>query len=164
MKIGILTIADQVHHEPGQGPSGPAIQEMLTDCILTEWGAVTRLVPNDTERIEATLIELSDHELCSLILTLGGAGPCDRDIIPEVTECVCDRLLPGFGEEMRRSSFKSTPSGILSRQTAGIRGSSLLINLSGSPASAEQQLRAILHAIPACLETLHAPSCTLRSE
>ena len=129
MKIGILTISDRAHAGTYQDESGPAVQQVLENRIAGAWNAVTRLVEDNPERIEATLIELADHEQCPLIVTTGGTGPAVRDVTPEATEAVCDRILPGFGEEMRRSSQQLVPTAILSRQTAGTRGKSLIINL-----------------------------------
>jgi molybdopterin adenylyltransferase len=164
MKIGILSISDRAHAGTYTDESGPAIRQVLQACLRSEWETVTRLVPGDTERIEATLIELSDHEQCSLILTTGGSGPSIGDITPEITEYVCERILPGFGEAMRRNSQKTTPSAILSRQTAGTRGKTLIINLPDNPSDIERNLDAVLPAIPECLELLGAPGFELKDD
>ena len=109
--------------------SGPAIVECLRDILAGTWEPVTRLIPDEPHLIEETLVKLCDEEHCALIVTTGGTGPALRDVTPEAMETVCEKMLPGFGEQMRAVSLKSVPTAILSRQTAGIRGRSLIVNL-----------------------------------
>ncbi len=113
-----------------------------------------RVIPDERARIEATLIELADVEGCSLILTTGGTGPALRDVTPEATEAVCERMMPGFGELMRTKSLLEVPTAILSRQTAGLRGRSLIVNLPGKPSAIRTCLDAVFPAIPYCLDLI----------
>jgi molybdopterin adenylyltransferase len=110
------------------------------------------VIPDEQTVIEATLIELSDVVGCSLIVTTGGTGPALRDVTPEATEAVCEKMMPGFGELMRSASLKIVPTAILSRQTAGIRGKSLIINLPGKPSAIDDCLNAVFPAIPYCID------------
>jgi molybdopterin adenylyltransferase len=134
---GILTISDRASLGVYEDKSGPAIQQLFTRWIASPWEAVTRLVPDEQPLIEAAIRELADERGCALIVTTGGTGPSPRDVTPEATVAVCDRLLPGFGEQMRAVSVRTVPTAILSRQVAGTRGSSLIINLPGKPAAIE---------------------------
>jgi molybdopterin adenylyltransferase len=137
--------------------SGPAIQQVFTRWIASPWEAVTRLVPDEQPQIEAAIRELADERGCALIVTTGGTGPSPRDVTPEATVAVCDRLLPGFGEQMRAVSVRTVPTAILSRQVAGTRGSSLIINLPGKPAAIEECLGAVWPAVPYCIELIGGP-------
>ena len=128
--------------------SGPAVRDCLEEMLQPGWEAVERVVADDREALEELLAELVDTESCALVLTTGGTGPAPRDVTPEATEAVCDRLLPGFGERMRAASLASVPTAILSRQVAGLRGSTLIVNLPGSPNGARECLRAVAAAIP----------------
>jgi molybdopterin adenylyltransferase len=121
-------------------------------------------VPDDQAVIEATLRELADETRCHLVVTTGGTGPAPRDVTPEATLAVCERVLPGFGEQMRAESLKSVPTAILSRQLAGTRGGSLIINLPGKPAAIEECLRAVWGAIPYCIELLGGPRLAFTAE
>jgi molybdopterin adenylyltransferase len=120
------------------------------------WSDFYRLIVDDQPTIEATLIELCDREHCDLVVTTGGTGPAPRDVTPEATEAVCQRMMPGFGELMRAASLKFVPTAILSRQTAGIRGSTLIINLPGKPKSIRECLDAVFPAVPYCLDLIGA--------
>ncbi|MEQ1906734.1 MAG: molybdopterin adenylyltransferase, partial [Pirellulaceae bacterium] len=122
-----------------------------------DWAPVSRMVSDEREQIEAVLIELADREQCALIITTGGTGPAPRDVTPEATTAVCERILPGFGEEMRRASLQFVPTAILSRQIAGSRGTTLMINLPGSPKAIAQCLDAIFAAVPYCVDLLGGP-------
>jgi molybdopterin adenylyltransferase len=137
--------------------SGPAIQQVFTRWIASPWEAVTRLVPDEQPQIEAAIRELADERGCALIVTTGGTGPSPRDVTPEATVAVCDRLLPGFGEQMRAVSVRTVPTAILSRQVAGTRGSALIINLPGKPAAIEECLGAVWAAVPYCIELIGGP-------
>ena len=115
------------------------------------------MVADDREAIEREMIRLCDEEGCSVVITTGGTGPAPRDITPEATESVCDRMLPGFGEQMRTVSMKYVPTAMLSRQTAGIRGSSLIMNLPGSPRSIREILDVVFAAVPYCVDLIGGP-------
>jgi len=115
------------------------------------------VIPDEQEQIEATLIRLADEELCCLIVTTGGTGPAKRDVTPEATEAVCDRMMPGFGELMRAESLKFVPTAILSRQTAGLRDDTLIVNLPGKPKSIRECLDAVFPAIPYCIDLMEGP-------
>ncbi|MNI62641.1 Molybdopterin adenylyltransferase [compost metagenome] len=115
------------------------------------------MIPDEQDQIEATLVRLADEESCCLIVTTGGTGPAKRDVTPEATEAVCDRMMPGFGELMRAESLKFVPTAILSRQTAGLRGGSLIVNLPGKPKSIRECLDAVFPAIPYCIDLMDGP-------
>lgn len=115
------------------------------------------MIPDEQPLIEAALIEMVDRQGCALVVTTGGTGPATRDVTPEATEAVCDRMMPGFGELMRMESLKYVPTAILSRQTAGLRGSSLIINLPGKPRAIRQCLDAVFPAVPYCLDLVDGP-------
>jgi molybdopterin adenylyltransferase len=155
--IGILTVSDRASAGVYEDKSGVAIREVLTRWIASEWQEEYRLVPDEQPQIEAALRELSDRAHCSVIVTTGGTGPAPRDVTPEATAAVCDRLLPGFGEQMRAVSVKTVPTAILSRQIAGTRGSTLIINLPGKPAAIEECLAAVFTAIPYCVQLIGGP-------
>lgn len=112
----------------------------------------TRVVPDELEQISSALRQMADEDGCSLILTTGGIGPAPRDVTPEATESVCQKMMPGFGEEMRRKSLEVVPTAILSRQVAGVRGSCLIINLPGKPSAIADCLNAVFPAVPYCLD------------
>jgi molybdopterin adenylyltransferase len=127
---------------------------VLSDFLVTPWQPVTHIVPDERKQIESALIDLADRRGCSLVLTTGGTGPAPRDVTPEATEAVCERLLPGFGELMRQVSLKEVPTAILSRQLAGTRGATLFINLPGRPSSIRTCLDAVFPAVPYCLDLI----------
>lgn len=150
--IGIVTVSDRASQGSYQDLSGPAIREWLKLALSVPWHEHYRLIPDEQPEIEATLKELCDQKDCSLVVTTGGTGPARRDVTPEATEAVCSKMLPGFGELMRQVSLKSVPTAILSRQTAGIRGHCLLLNLPGKPAAIAECLQAVFPAIPYCID------------
>ncbi len=152
--IGVVTISDRAFRGLYEDKGGPGIEAALRDLLRSPWRPVRQLVPDERPQIEATLRELADLERCSLILTTGGTGPSPRDVTPEATEAVCDRLLPGFGELMRAVSLVEVPTAILSRQIAGTRGSSLIVNLPGKPAAIRTCLDAVFAAVPYCLDLI----------
>ena len=121
--IGIVTVSDRASAGIYRDTSGPAIEEFLHEVVTTPWRAVRRLVPDGIDSVRDALIDLADRENCALIFTTGGTGPAPRDLTPEATAAACTRMMPGFGELMRMESLKQVPTAILSRQTAGIRGS-----------------------------------------
>lgn len=156
VNIGILTVSDRAHAGSYQDKGGPAIHAWLQEVVTSEWVPVARLVPDEQPLIEQAIVELSDDESCDLIITTGGTGPSPRDVTPEATHAVCQRMLPGFGELMRQESLKVVPTAILSRQTAGIRGQSLVINLPGKPSAIADCLDAVFAAVPYCLDLMGA--------
>ncbi|MBV9288420.1 MAG: molybdopterin adenylyltransferase [Hyphomicrobiales bacterium] len=152
--IGVVTISDRASRGLYEDKGGPGIEAALKDLLSSPWRPVRRLVPDERGAIEAALIELADHHGCPLILTTGGTGPSPRDVTPEATAAVCDRVLPGFGELMRTRSLLEVPTAILSRQLAGARGKCLIINLPGKPASIRTCLDAVFAAVPYCLDLI----------
>ena len=156
-RIGILTVSDRASRGEYEDRGGPAIQQYLNDVLTSPWEPVAKVIPDVRESIEAALIELVDSDNCSLVITTGGTGPAVRDVTPEATEAVSDKLMPGFGELMRSVSLQYVPTAILSRQTAGIRGQSLLVNLPGQPKAIGECLDAIFPAIPYCIDLLEGP-------
>ena len=153
-RIGIVTVSDRASRGEYEDKGGPAIQAWLENVLTTPWEAVVRVIPDEQALIEKTLIELSDSEACSLIVTTGGTGPAARDVTPEATEAVCQKMMPGFGELMRTASLKFVPTAILSRQTAGIRGKSFIINLPGKPSAIADCLNAVFPAVPYCIDLI----------
>ena len=156
-KIGIVTVSDRASAGIYEDLSGKAIIDTLDAYLTSEWEPVYQVVPDEQDQTEATLVRLADVESCCLIVTTGGTGPAKRDVTPEATEAVCDRMMPGFGELMRAESLKFVPTAILSRQTAGLRGSSLIVNLPGKPKSIRECLDAVFPAIPYCIDLMEGP-------
>ena len=158
MNIGILTVSDRASRGEYEDMSGPAIVAALREFLSCDWTPVVRVVPDERPAIEAALIELC--AACGLVVTTGGTGPAPRDVTPEATAAVCDRLMPGFGELMRAVSLQSVPTAILSRQIAGLRGRSLVVNLPGKPAAIRECLLAVFPAVPYCLDLIGGPYLT----
>lgn len=129
----------------------------LQAYLFSSFEAVYRCIPDDQDKIAQTLIELADQQNCCLIVTTGGTGPAKRDVTPEATGQVCDKMMPGFGELMRQVSLQHVPTAILSRQTAGIRGQSLIVNLPGKPSAIRDCLDAVFPATPYCIDLLEGP-------
>ena len=154
LNVGILTISDRVMSGEYEDLSGQAIRSYLNENLKSNWEEKYIVVSDDFSEIKRALMQLTGKYNCSLVLTTGGTGPASRDVTPEATESVCARLLPGFGELMRSESLKTVPTAILSRQTAGIRGSSLIINLPGKPESIKVCLSAVFPAVPDCLKLI----------
>ncbi|HWV73027.1 MAG TPA: molybdopterin adenylyltransferase [Pseudosphingobacterium sp.] len=157
LKIGILTISDRASAGIYDDVSGKQIILTLRKFIRSEWMEVYRVIPDEQSLIEKNLIHLIDEEKCCLVVTTGGTGPSLRDVTPEATEHVCNKMLPGFGELMRKVSLEKVATAILSRQTAGIRNEGLIVNLPGKPASIKTCLEAIFPAIPYCIDLLNGP-------
>lgn len=158
--IGIVTVSDRASRGVYEDLGGPAIVDWLGKALTCPWQPVARVIPDEQAEIERTLIELADVERCGLIVTTGGTGPARRDVTPEATEAVCEKMMPGFGELMRLESLKVVPTAILSRQTAGIRGSSLIVNLPGKPSAIADCLQAVMPAIPYCIDLIEGPFLT----
>jgi len=157
IKIGILTASDRASKGVYDDISGKAIIELLKSYITGKWEPVYSVIPDEQKGIEKELCRMADKEGCCLIVTTGGTGPAPRDVTPEATETVCKKMLPGFGELMRAVSLKSVPTAILSRQTAGIRGKTLIINLPGKPKSIKECLEAVFPAVPYCIDLIGGP-------
>ncbi|MCA9563633.1 MAG: molybdopterin adenylyltransferase [Myxococcales bacterium] len=163
-KIGVVTVSDRASAGVYEDRSGPAIEACLQEFLSSSYETVYRLVTDDQPDIEKALIELADDEGCCLIVTTGGTGPAKRDVTVEATLGVIEKLMPGFGEEMRRVSLRAVPTAILSRQEAGIRGQSLIVNLPGSPKAIRECLIAVFPAIPYCIDLLEGPYLTTHTE
>lgn len=155
--IGIVVASDRAAAGIYEDLGGPAIVAYLGRVLASPWTSRTVVVRDERELIKDALIRLADIERCPLILTTGGTGPALRDVTPDVMPDVCQRMMPGFGEVMRLASLKDVPTAILSRQTAGVRGSSLLINLPGKPASIATCLDAVFAAVPYCIDLIGGP-------
>lgn len=156
-RIGIVTVSDRASHGVYQDLGGPAIRAALEKILATPWEAFCCVIPDEQPQIEETLKDLCDVQGCCLVVTTGGTGPAPRDITPEATSAVCDKILDGFGEQMRAVSLKVVPTAILSRQIAGIRGKALIINLPGKPSSINDCLQAVFPAVPYCIDLIGGP-------
>ncbi|MFN4164504.1 MAG: molybdopterin adenylyltransferase [Ferrovibrio sp.] len=152
--IGVVTVSDRASAGIYEDRGGPAIVAELKRILVTPWRAETRVIADERSLIAYTLSDLSDRLHCPLIVTTGGTGPALRDVTPEATEDVCEKMMPGFGELMRSVSLQSVPTAILSRQTAGIRGNSLIVNLPGKPSAIAECLSAVFPAIPYCIDLI----------
>ncbi len=153
VKIGIITASDRASKGIYEDISGMAIIATMKDYLLNDFQEEYRCIADEQKLIEDTIIELADLG-CSLIVTTGGTGPAPRDVTPEATQAVCQKMLPGFGELMRQVSLQYVPTAILSRQTAGIRDKSLIINLPGKPKSIRECLDAVFPAVPYCIDLI----------
>ena len=160
IKIGIINVSDRASAGVYEDIPGKAVVSLLTDWITCEWEPAYRVIPDEQNQLEATLIELADKEGCCLIVTTGGTGPALRDVTPEATEAVCQKMMPGFGELMRQESLRYVPTAILSRQTAGIRNQALILNLPGKPTAISQCLLVVFPAIPYCIDLIGGPFLT----
>ncbi len=157
IQIGILTSSDRASSGEYEDLSGPAIRGFFEEALLSEWNAVSVVVADEQKAIEAALIDLIDVQGCNLVVTTGGTGPAPRDVTPDATEAVCSRMLPGFGEQMRAVSLRYVRTAILSRQSAGIRGKALIINLPGAPKAIRETIDEIFAAVPYCIDLIGGP-------
>jgi len=167
--VGLVSISDRASTGAYEDKGIPALQEWLGAALTTPWRAETRLIADDREAIENTLVDLVDRSGCHLVLTTGGTGPALRDVTPEATLAVADKEMPGFGEEMRRISLNFVPTAILSRQVAVVRKQALIINLPGQPKSIRETLEGvreaegrvthvgIFAAVPYCIDLIGGP-------
>ncbi len=155
--IGIVVVSDRASRGDYEDRSGPAIEAYLYETLSSPWRSEYRLIADERDLISACLTSLADEERCALILVSGGTGPAPRDVTPEATAEVCERELPGFGEAMRTASLAEVPTAILSRQMAGTRGSSLIINLPGRPSAIYTCLDAVFAAVPYCVDLIGGP-------
>ncbi len=151
VRVGIVTVSDRASQGVYEDRGGPAIRDCLAEILSCPWEPVARLIPDEQPTIERTLADLCDREGCCLVVTTGGTGPARRDVTPEATEAVCDKLLDGFGELMRAVSLKVVPTAILSRQIA---------NLPGKPSAICDCLLAVFPAIPYCIDLIEGPYLT----
>jgi molybdopterin adenylyltransferase len=163
-RIGIVTASDRASRGEYEDRGGPAIHAYLDEVLDSPWTPHARVISDDQSLIEETLRELSDVERCCLIVTTGGTGPAMRDVTPEATEAVCEKMMPGFGELMRQVSLQKVPTAILSRQTAGIRGGALIVNLPGQPKAIQECLDAVFPAIPYCIDLIGGPYLTTNEQ
>lgn len=159
--LGVLTVSDRASRGEYEDLGGPAAGDFLIEAIDGRVILVPRLVPLERDAIEAAIRELCDEHDCCLVVTTGGTGPAPRDVTPEATRAVCARELAGFGERMRMVSLASVPTAILSRQTAGVRGRALVVNLPGKADAIAECLGAVITAIPYCIELIGGPRIVL---
>ncbi|HSW06720.1 molybdopterin adenylyltransferase [Aquabacterium sp.] len=167
LRIGVVSISDRASSGVYEDKGIPALQDWLGRALRNPIEWVTRLIPDERDGISASLRELVDEARCDLVLTTGGTGPAPRDVTPEATLAVADKLMPGFGEQMRQISLRFTPTAILSRQVAVIRGKALIINLPGQPKSIAETLQGlpeasppapgIFAAVPYCIDLIGGP-------
>jgi molybdopterin adenylyltransferase len=157
VRIGVLNISDRASAGVYEDTPGKALVALLRDYLRTSFELDYRVVPDERSTIEAELRRLTDDAGCCLVVTTGGTGPAPRDVTPEAKAAVCEKLLPGFGEQMRAASLRVVPTAILSRQTAGVRGRTLIVNLPGRPKAIKENLDAIFPAIPYCIELIGGP-------
>lgn len=163
-RIGILNISDRASQGVYEDIPGKAARALLESWLISPWECEYAVIPDEQPVIERHLIEFIDQGHCCLVLTTGGTGPAPRDVTPEATEAVCEKMMPGFGELMRATSLQVVPTAILSRQSAGIRGSALIVNLPGKPKAIRECLEAVMPAIPYCLDLIGAPYLETDSE
>ena len=159
-RIGILTVSDRASKGIYEDRGGPAIHEYLSEVLTNAWEPVAMVVPDERDAIQSALITMVDNDGCSLVVTTGGTGPAVRDITPDATEAVCQKMMPGFGELMRQVSLQFVPTAILSRQTAGIRGKALIVNLPGKPSAIRDCMDAVMPAIPYCIDLVEGAYLT----
>jgi molybdopterin adenylyltransferase len=158
MIIGLVSISDRASAGVYKDEGIPSLKEWLTAAIASPaWRDETRLIADEQALIEATLRELVDEKGCSLVLTTGGTGPAPRDVTPEATLAVADKVMPGFGEQMRAVSLKYVPTAILSRQVAVVRKKALIINLPGQPKAIRETLDGVFAAVPYCIDLIGGP-------
>ena len=155
--IGLVSVSDRATAGVYEDQGLPGLVDWLTAALSTPWRMETRLIPDEQALIERTLIELVDRIGCNLVLTTGGTGPAPRDVTPEATLAVADKVLPGFGEQMRQVSLKYVPTAILSRQAGVVRGRALILNLPGQPKAIKETLDGIFPAVPYCLDLIGGP-------
>lgn len=155
--IGVINVSDRASRGEYEDIPGKAAVALLKEYLVTPFNPVYAVVPDEQDRIEETIVRMADDDHCCLIITTGGTGPAPRDLTPEATENVCSRMMPGFGELMRATSLQYVPTAILSRQTAGIRGRSLILNLPGKPKAIRECLDAVFPAIPYCIDLIGGP-------
>ncbi|MCC5931654.1 MAG: molybdopterin adenylyltransferase [Cyclobacteriaceae bacterium] len=157
IRIGIINVSDRASAGIYEDIPGKAILSTLQEYLISEFESEYAVIPDEEDQIAEKMIEMADEKNCCLIVTSGGTGPAPRDVTPEATEKVCNKMMPGFGELMRMESLKYVPTAILSRQTAGIRNQTLIVNLPGKPRAIRQCLDAIFPAVPYCIDLIGGP-------
>lgn len=157
VKIGVITVSDRASKGEYEDKGGPAIIDWLNNTLTTQWTPSYSIVPDEQHEIEQIICEKADSEKCCLILTTGGTGPSKRDVTPEATLSIADKVMDGFGERMRAISLKYVPTAILSRQIGAIRNESLIVNLPGQPKAIKETLDELFAAIPYCIELMDGP-------
>ena len=157
LRIGLVSISDRASSGVYQDEGLPALQAWFGAAMASPWVMETRLIPDEQPLIERTLKELVDVAGCHLVLTTGGTGPAPRDVTPEATLAVADKVLPGFGEQMRAVSLKYVPTAILSRQVGVVRGKALILNLPGQPKAIKETLDGVFAAVPYCVDLIGGP-------
>lgn len=157
VKIGIINVSDRASRGEYADLPGQEVKRLLGLWLSSPWEAAYAVIPDEQNLLEKELIDMVDRQGCCLVVTTGGTGPAVRDVTPEATISVCEKLLPGFGELMRQTSLQYVPTAILSRQTAGIRGSALIVNLPGKPKSIRECLEVVFPAIPYCIDLIEGP-------
>ena len=157
IKIGVLNISDRASAGVYEDTPGKACVALLREWLATPFEVDYKIIPDERPVIEAELRRMADEAGCCLVVTTGGTGPAVRDVTPEATAAVCEKMLPGFGELMRAISLKFVPTAILSRQTAGIRSRTLIVNLPGRPKAIRENLEAVFPAIPYCIDLIGGP-------
>ena len=155
--IGLVSISDRASSGVYEDKGLPALQECFGAALTSPWKMVTRLIPDEQAVIEQTLKALVDDEHCHLVLTTGGTGPALRDVTPEATLAVADKVMPGFGEQMRQVSLKYVPTAILSRQVGVVRKQALILNLPGQPKAIKETLDGVFAAVPYCVDLIGGP-------
>jgi molybdopterin adenylyltransferase len=155
--IGLVSVSDRASAGVYEDKGIPGLVEWFTAALRTPWRMETRLIPDERVHIERTLIDLVDTVGCDLVLTTGGTGPAPRDVTPDATLAVADKVLPGFGEQMRQVSLRYVPTAILSRQAGVVRGRALILNLPGQPKAIKETLDGIFAAVPYCLDLIGGP-------
>lgn len=157
VRVGVVVVSDRSWRGEREDRGGPAVLAYLSAALACPWEAVVRVIPDEADVVRTTLKELVDEEGCCLVITTGGTGPAPRDVTPEATLAVVDKELPGFGEAMRAVSVGRVPTAVLSRQTAGVRGRALVVNLPGSPGAVAECLDAVFAAVPDCVDLVGGP-------
>ena len=163
-KFGIITISDRAHSGEYEDEGGPAILGFFEEAIASEWSHHYVVVPDEIEAIAQAITDMTDNQGCDVVVTTGGTGPAERDVTPEATMRVCDRILPGFGEQMRAISLEFVPTAILSRQVGGTRGKSLIFNLPGRPKAIRETIDEIWKAVPYCVDLLGGPYIDMKDD
>lgn len=164
LKIGLVSISDRASSGVYEDKGIPALQDWFSQTLSSEWVLESRLIPDEQAQIEATLVDLVDQQGCHLVLTTGGTGPAPRDVTPEATLAVADKVLPGFGELMRAVSLKYVPTAILSRQVGVVRGKALILNLPGQPKAIKETLDGVFAAVPYCIDLIGGPYIETKPE
>ena len=157
VKIGIINVSDRASRGEYEDIPGKEVKRLMNLWLTSPWEAEYAVIPDEQDLLENEMKDMADNRSCCLIVTTGGTGPALRDVTPEATEAVCEKMLPGFGEQMRQVSLQYVPTAILSRQTAGVRGRTLIVNLPGKPKAIQECLEAVFPAIPYCIDLIEGP-------